>query len=874
MNVASSRSLTTLIAALLLVAVAALPMLLTQVSADSPAPPPGLKSDTTHHTAELRWDDTSTNKPTGNPQDECPDPTPTAVEVEDVPIVVRSTTQDYFVLYVTHELDEDSTVELPVLVKRGEAGTTTLVENAPAPPKERYRIEKYLLAEPADVDGDCIDDITELDNLGSMNPVNPAGSIELTDGTVAIPDQETLDALSYNEYYLKFILTGINTGDMRVYFINTNTHVEHASFLRKLGINRHSNDIITGIIQYNRNVEAPDGSRGLYSYHFQRLAPFSLVARSYSALTAGMPVLEGNLAFYLRNSDLLFIQHDMPSYGASRINILFEQEIVDGSRFKALNTGEGYGLLRFMTPDDRPNPRDVVIYDVLPNSLPRVAGIITTVPQTPLSHVNLRAVQEGIPNAYVRGATQENLTAVIGRYVRYTVTEKAWDVRVATQQEVNDHYELSRPPTSQIPERDLSIRTITALSDIGFEDWDAFGVKAANVAVLGQLNLPEGTIPQGFAIPFHFYDEFMKHNDLYTRIETMLADPDFQNNYDEQESELKKLRKAIKKAETPQWIVDAIVKMNESFDEGVNRRYRSSTNNEDLPGFNGAGLYDSKSQKPSEDEDDLAKSLKEVYASLWNFRAFVERDFHRIDHLAAAMGVLVHPSYQDETVNGVAVSFDPVLGREGWYYVNSQVGEDLVTNPNPLSAPEEGLLSPHYNHTGYSYEILSTSNQVPPGNLLLTADQLIQLRDNLQTIHDHFEKLYEPGTDEPFAMEIEFKITSENILAIKQARPWVFNPAPASDVAGIVTLSPTQPQVAVPMTASLSDPNGRVSNLTWSWAYSTSGTSSWTPFSGSRGATYTPSEADVGYYLQVTASYTDALEVWPGTPILPNPPFS
>ncbi len=214
--------------------------------------------------------------------------------------------------------------------------------------------------------------------------------------------------------------------------------------------------------------------------------------------------------------------------------------------------------------------------------------------------------------------------------------------------------------------------------------------------------------------------------------------------------------------------------MNESFSAGINRRYRSSTNNEDLPGFNGAGLYDSKSQKPSEDEKDLAKSLKEVYASLWNFRAFIERDFHRVDHLSAAMGVLVHPSYRDELVNGVAVSFDPVSGREGRYYVNSQVGEDLVTNPDAHSVPEELLLRRIRLLDSVVAEVLATSNQVGPGELLMDRTQIRQLRIHLEVIHDHFAGLYDPGPDEPFAMEIEFKITSDNILAIKQARPWVF----------------------------------------------------------------------------------------------------
>ena len=722
-------------------------------------------------------------------------PVATPVEVEAVPITVESTAEEYFVLYVRHDLDADTTVEVPVLVALGEDGTTTLAENATALPAERYRVEKHLVADPADVDGDCIDDITELADPVGMNPVNPAPSIEPTDGVVTVPDQATLDAISFSETHyqsaeahLKLALLGIDTDSPSVYFVNTKTHPAHSTFVDALGLDLRTFGNVNGDIVYFPEAVAPDGRVGVYALFLEYsnyIYHFSHVELAHTVLTASMPVLEDDLALYMSDFQLQHSQADLPLYRDSRIDVVFDEDLWPES-FSALNLGEGYGLLRSIDPNERPNPRDVVVYETLPNDLPRVAGIVTTVPQTPLSHVNLRAIQDRVPNAFIRDALDnDDINDLIGSHVHYEVTEHGYQIRAATRAEVDAHYASSRPVAEQTPQRDLSVTSITPLSQVGFEDWTAFGVKAANVAVLGTLDLPEGTVPDGFAVPFYFYDEFMKANGLYDDIETMLADHDFQTDFDTQESELKKLRKAIKNAPVPDWITEALTAMHASYPEGQSLRYRSSTNNEDLPGFNGAGLYDSKTQHPDETEEDgISKSLKQVYASLWNFRAFTERDFHRIDHKAAAMGVLVHPNYSDELANGVAVSFDPIYDTADRYYVNSQIGEDLVTNPDAHSVPEEILLADGY------YIVVATSNQAPRGQLLMSRGQLLQLRDHLEVIHDKFAELYGAGPGERWAIEIEFKITSDNKLAIKQARPWVFDTAipaattPATPAAG------------------------------------------------------------------------------------------
>ncbi len=763
-----------------------LPILLVFVLLSIPAQSPF------HAIAEASGDDTEAVP--GPCEDDYVAPTPVSVTVSDVPIVVKSTTADYFVLYIDHpdRGNQGKPNTIAISVTRGEEGSTTLPDNLRALAPGKYRVEKFQVARPGDIDGDCVDDITELDDLGNYNPLNPATKLGISVGQTAIASREAFETLSYQAAivpdnverldgleFVKFSILNWHHPNPSVYFQNNNnigTHREMIAELEKLGVEKYSLLLpLHGTIVYHPNAIAPDGSLGVYSYNFDlSYRPFKETVHLNQMLASAIPFLENDLAYYpsVYNRDSFRYYNDnKDKYDKSRVNIILAEDVLPDVDFIPLNQAEGYGRLRLMEDGDDPRPGDIPIYESLPNDLPRVAGSITTVPQTPLSHVNLRAIQNGVPNAFLRDILKtKKYKDLIGKHVYFAVTADGFTLRAATKTEVDAHHQKSRPTTAQTLTRDLTVTSITPLSGVTFDDWDAFGVKAANMAELSKLNLPTGTVPMGYAVPFYFYDEFMKANGFYNDVDTMLADTDFQSDYSEQEDQLKKLRKKIKKGTTPDWIIKALEKMHAKYSDGTSLRYRSSTNNEDLPAFNGAGLYDSKTQDPDETTaDGIDKSIKAVWASLWNYRAFLERDYYRVDHKSVAMGVLVHPNFSDELANGVAVSHDPITFLSNMYYVNTQIGEDLVTNPEAKSYPEQLLLD-----SKGKASVLTRSNHAKRGQLLMSNEQMVQLRNNLQTIHDRFAKLYEVKAGDQFAIEIEFKITAGNKLAIKQARPWVF----------------------------------------------------------------------------------------------------
>ena len=643
----------------------------------------------------------------------------------------------------------------------------------------------------------------------SPEDIRPA-SKKVPDGRARVVSMEQFTELARRDNVpgalgvreVKFLCVDVESNEPKVYLINTKRYPYHHCYVRdvlrhtsslskfkSLTYNRqHGRRYLAGSLIAHENFQREDGGRGIFTMEFWPTdnVPFHYISTAHKLVSTALEFASEHV-YYHPNGETQeeTFESEKQLYNESDIPVIFSNALFGKFRFSPLNRGVAFGLLKVAKPSATYSARDIVVFRTLPNDLSLTAGIITEVPQTPLSHVNLKAQQNGIPNAYIKDAiSNPEISPLIGSYVRYEVTNDGYTLERADPLEVEAFLESIRPKKAPELDRDLTIAEIVPLSRIGFHDAPAFGVKAANVAELGRF-LPSQSVPHGFAIPFYYYDVFMKYNGFYDEARAMYEKEDFKKDPEIRKERLKLFRKKIRAGLLPDTLMTEFQELFDSFPSGTTPRCRSSTNNEDLENFNGAGLYNSCTHR--EDEGHLSKSIKQVWASLWTYRAFEERDFYRVDHQQVAMGVLVHPNYEEEQANGVGITrniFDP---RWPGFYVNVQVGEDLVTNPEEESIPEEFLISymltDNNGPTQYKFEIqyARKSNRVQDGERVIPRDAAIDLARVMHRIQQHFQDLYNREGDDGFAMDIEFKITREGVLLIKQARPWVWPALPDAE---------------------------------------------------------------------------------------------
>ncbi len=634
--------------------------------------------------------------------------------------------------------------------------------------------------------------------VAEQPPFDPPGrDLPIEQGARLVADRATFETLARSDDVpgqlgaeeMKILIIGVDTPAPELYFLNTKAfafHFDFASEALEIGIGlgefnsityfRDDRSNLAGTIVANDRFEPTPGDAGLYALEFWPTDPVRArhVALAYELVTRAMPFAAAKIAYHpAGDTQEALFEQDAEALRAAGVRVVLTSELFADVSYVALNLGEGFGVLSAIDPaaGRPPTIRDVALFQTLPNDLGHVAGVISAAPQTPLSHINLKAKQNDTPNAYVRGAlTEPRIAGLLGQVVRYAVTPDDFELAAATPGQVEEWLARIRPTQPQTPARDLSATEIRDLDALDHGDVQRVGAKAANVAELRRM-LPAGAVPDGYAVPFALYDAFMTAHGFYDRAREIIADPALAADPTARELALDALRKQIKKADPPPEIAQAISELQARFPAGQGIRCRSSTTNEDLEGFNGAGLYDSFTHRS--DEGDLAKTVKQVWASLWNLRAYDERDFHRIDHLAAAMGVLVHPNFDDEVANGVAVTKNPFDPNWPGFYVNVQVGESLVTNPDPNATPDELLVSAIGPEGEYETQYIRHSTLTTGGAHVMTPEQIARLTTAMETIQERFKVIYRAQRNPAFAMDIEFKVDEAGTLVVKQARPWV-----------------------------------------------------------------------------------------------------
>ena len=471
---------------------------------------------------------------------------------------------------------------------------------------------------------------------------------------------------------------------------------------------------------------------------------------------------------------------------AAGFETITEQEMIEaagGSLVSVLNPGTAIGYLKRISASETAEgltPRHIAIFEDTPERIPPVSGIVTLEPQTPLSHVNLLAKNRGTPNISTADTSLiPELEALNNRLVRMVASPNGEiDFEVATLEEAEQFWkktyaELEVPKMTAVRfvpvEFAADAETETALSNIGS--------KAANYATIQQRLSPHFVKP-GFALSFAHYQKVVAEPRTQALVQALLTQrgtlpPEAINE------RLEAVRDSIRKETSDEAIAESIQAVRSVISKmpSVQRiRLRSSTNAEDLPTFNGAGLYESTGFNVGDSDKKLKKKLLKVMASLWLERAFWERELFGIDHSAVGMAILINPAFSGEYGNGVVIGSQEANGFRTW--VNAQKGEASVTNPL------EDEISESFTFIGRNLNEMQVQSRSNIEDVFLAqadeavdrqlSPQLLQLQRLTQQLHDYFvARQREKGDLRKYGIDIEYKLMEEEgyiSLYVKQSR--------------------------------------------------------------------------------------------------------
>ncbi len=353
------------------------------------------------------------------------------------------------------------------------------------------------------------------------------------------------------------------------------------------------------------------------------------------------------------------LRQEEASAGITGMVRILQSEIAKEQEYQPLNMAKGIGRIHIIEKlDDTVEIGfdEILVLKEVPLQLPPVAGIITISPSTPLSHINLLAKGWGVPNAYIRNA-HELFKQYDGWWVTFETKADNYSIKRADNNVLKTYQDRVKQLRGVMtPRSDLTVKRLASLSQQRRRDIIAYGGKSANLGEVTSARLRGITVPNGFAVPFYYYDQFIKENNLEEAIYEMMQDQKFVHNPAYRRERLAAMREKIQQGTVNEALRAEVLRRFKTEYAGKGVFVRSSSNSEDLPNFSGAGLY---SSVPNVREpEQVIEAIKTVWASLWNFEAYDARERALVDHSKVYMGVLIQEGINSES-SGVMITTDP-----------------------------------------------------------------------------------------------------------------------------------------------------------------------------------------------------------------------
>ena len=582
--------------------------------------------------------------------------------------------------------------------------------------------------------------------------------------------------------------------------------------------------------EYRLDPDAPP----LYAIQFypQDVIAEQTVLTAVQTVAGAFSIPDARLAFVATGQQQTTATVDAKIREAGVENLTLDQ-VLGELDYLPMQLGEAWGFLRiFPENQDHLTALDIPVFDELPLDLTVVAGTITREVQDASSHINLKAKERGTPNMVLRSASPDHadLRAFADKPVHLVVAADGFHIEPSTEEEVREKLreKLDKPwqPLTFDPDAEITSYDDMCPQDaadclniaskfggksggLGFlRHPDVLGTVAAQGSISAKLGYEAA--PAGIGVPVRHYFDFIANNpELEKEIaEFVELEKEGTLSVAERVERLDAIRLHILAAELPEGVAkeveDAVRAVLPPTAKSV--KIRSSANAEDIPGFDGAGLYESYRAKFGEvseepcrtqlDPDDGTLDLrprtfdcviKGVYASLWNKRAVEERSFARIDHATAGMGLAVVQRYEERAkISANSVIVTRVLNSSGvfGYTFATQVGDNVVTNPAP-GTQSESVIAGFIPDAPPSFTVTRFARPTPDAQVrtetIMTQAKMLEMLEITQAIElayceakpDYYDGPCSQVTldiDKPRSLDMETKFYENGELLFKQVR--------------------------------------------------------------------------------------------------------